>query len=341
MFCGMWLFLRRAARRSDAAVLGSLLFTFCGFNLLHFVHPNAVAIIAHIPWLLWAIDIVLIDSKRRKVAAAAAAIAILTGSQLLLGYPQYVWFSLLAEAGYTAFVAYASRRVTPAAVATPASPCADCVGCTSPGWPRRASGQSGGHAPGRRPVVAHLRRPQREHATDRRRRVGPNRLRPPAEPDPIGRPVPLYRPRARRLHPRNEALPWRRAADVDRLVDRRSATPRPRCRCWPRATAWFGGVALLLAMGEFGHLYRLQSFLPLVNRFRCPCRYLVLFQFGAAVLAAIGFMLLARAYQRAREGEPKRSQPALSQGLPPACLVPYVQVRGALGGGDRRRLRRR
>ena len=48
-------------------MFGALLFTFSSFNLLHFVHPNAVAVVAHIPWLLWAIDVVLTDSQRRKL----------------------------------------------------------------------------------------------------------------------------------------------------------------------------------------------------------------------------------------------------------------------------------
>ena len=52
-------FVRRLVGRRDAALFGALVFTFCGFNLLHFVHPNAVAIVAHIPWLLLAIDVAL------------------------------------------------------------------------------------------------------------------------------------------------------------------------------------------------------------------------------------------------------------------------------------------
>ena len=104
MAAGMWLFLRRRLGRSDAALFGGLLFATCSFNLLHVVHPNAVAVVAHIPWLLWAIDVVLTDSRRRRVVLATTLIALLTGSQLLLGYPQYVWFSLLAEASYVAFV---------------------------------------------------------------------------------------------------------------------------------------------------------------------------------------------------------------------------------------------
>ena len=39
-------------------------------------------------------------THRRREAAALAGIALLTASQLLLGYPQYVWFSLLAEGAY-------------------------------------------------------------------------------------------------------------------------------------------------------------------------------------------------------------------------------------------------
>ena len=38
------------------SLFGGLVFTFCGFNLLHFVHVNAIAVVAHMPWLLYAID---------------------------------------------------------------------------------------------------------------------------------------------------------------------------------------------------------------------------------------------------------------------------------------------
>ena len=100
MMLGMWLCLKRRLGRSDAAMFGALVFTFSSFNLLHFVHPNVVAVVAHVPWLLWAIDIVMVDSRRRRVALATTLIALLTGSQLLIGHPQSVWYSLLAECTY-------------------------------------------------------------------------------------------------------------------------------------------------------------------------------------------------------------------------------------------------
>src|SRR5688572_30722351 len=61
MFAGTYFWLRRVLSRRDAALAGGLFFTFSGFNLLHFVHPNAIAIMAHLPWLLWALDIAIRD----------------------------------------------------------------------------------------------------------------------------------------------------------------------------------------------------------------------------------------------------------------------------------------
>ena len=128
MLAGMYFWLRRRLRRQDAAMVGSLAFTFSSFNLLHFVHPNAVAAVAHIPWLLAMIDIVMVDAKRWKVALAQAFLALLTGSQILLGCPQYVWFSLLTEAGFTIFLVV-TRRYLPRDGCETMPTCRACIGC--------------------------------------------------------------------------------------------------------------------------------------------------------------------------------------------------------------------
>ena len=54
LFAGTFLLLSRLIGRRDAALVGAMAFTFGGFGLLHFVHPNAIAVVAHLPWLLWA-----------------------------------------------------------------------------------------------------------------------------------------------------------------------------------------------------------------------------------------------------------------------------------------------
>src|SRR5208283_1370985 len=128
MLAGMYFLLRRRLGRRDAAMVGSLAFTFSSFNLLHFVHPNAVAAVAHIPWLLAMIDIVMIDARRRKVALAQAFLALLTGSQILLGCPQYVWFSLLTETGFTLFLVM-TRRYLPRDGCETMPTCRVCIGC--------------------------------------------------------------------------------------------------------------------------------------------------------------------------------------------------------------------
>ncbi len=55
-----------------------------------------------------------------------------------------------------------------------------------------------------------------------------------------------------------------------------------------------GVIGFILACGEHGFLYPIQSHLPLIGSFRFPCRAIVLVQFAAAVLAAIGLLLLLR-----------------------------------------------
>ena len=92
LLAGCYLFFRRWRMRREGALLGALLFAFSGFCMLHFVHVNAVAVVAHVPWLLLAIDVAIRDPGPVRRTLAGAAIAILTASQLLIGYPQYVWF---------------------------------------------------------------------------------------------------------------------------------------------------------------------------------------------------------------------------------------------------------
>ena len=111
MFPGMYLMLRRLELPLAAALFGALVFTFSGFNLLHFMHMNAIAVVAHLPWLLFWIDVLLRSADRRQVALAQLLISLGTGSQLLLGHPQFVWLSVLAE---LAFVAWRLRSAVSA-----------------------------------------------------------------------------------------------------------------------------------------------------------------------------------------------------------------------------------
>ena len=109
ILAGMYFLLRQWGIRRYAALFGGLTFAFSGFTLLHFVHVNGVAVVAHLPWLLLAIHAFVDGRDRHRRLLGGVAIAVLTGSQLLLGYPQYVWLSMLAELGYVMLLSRSDR----------------------------------------------------------------------------------------------------------------------------------------------------------------------------------------------------------------------------------------
>ena len=60
------------------------------------------------------------------------------------------------------------------------------------------------------------------------------------------------------------------------------------------AGAGAAAFGLLWSFGQFGPLGWLEQHLPLANQFRLPCRAIVIFQLGVAVLAALGLANLLR-----------------------------------------------
>ncbi len=101
---GTYLFLRRRGLGRDSSTFGSLVFTFSSYMMLRFAHLNAVATLAHMPWLLWAIDRFVHAVGRSRVPAGLAVMA-LTTSQLLLGHPQFSFYSILVEGLYAIWIA--------------------------------------------------------------------------------------------------------------------------------------------------------------------------------------------------------------------------------------------
>lgn len=96
LLAGGALLLRRMSFAAPIAWFGGMVFAFSGSTLLHLMHVNAVAVIAHTPWLLLAADILMASEQRAARAMAFAGISVLLASQLLLGHPQYVSISWMA-----------------------------------------------------------------------------------------------------------------------------------------------------------------------------------------------------------------------------------------------------
>ena len=269
MFAGTYLLLARRIGSPSAALFGALVFTFSGFNLLHFIHPNAVAVVAHLPWLLVAIEVLLTSFDLRRRVWMVAAIALLTGSQLLLGYPQYVWFSLVAEACYVAtrYRAISGSTWRPIAGWLAALGLGLMVGSIQ-----------------LLPTIDALRDSTRAAADADFAKTGslaPQNL------------VQLIAP---------YLLPGRVwGGNTHELGLYIGAVPLLLCwwlflgcRSWGAlrplilGAIALGMVGFLLALGEHGFLYPLQRQLPLVGSFRLPCRAIVLVYLAFALLAGAG-----------------------------------------------------
>jgi hypothetical protein len=271
LLAGTYLFFRRHVRRRDAALVGAMVFTFSGFNLLHFVHPNAIAVIAHLPWLLLAIHIACHERRRGRVITAEAAVALLTASQLLLGYPQYVWFSLLTEAAYLLYlrrhvafsfaVRFGVLKLLGSLVgAVQLLPTIDALAESE----RRLADSAFAHQGGL-------------HVLNVLQWIAPY----------------LFRDRVVGGNTHEFGI-YTGAATVALLLWLICRWPRLRHRRFAAAALGFGALALLLALGQSGLLYTLQTLLPVIGKFRLPARYIVLVHLAMAALSAVAFAELVR-----------------------------------------------
>ncbi len=105
MLVGFIVLLGRWGVPRDASLFGGVLFAFSGYNLLHYIHVNVMAVLAHTPWLLVAIDVTLRASNPRRRSLARLGVSLLTTSQVLMAHVQFVWISLLGELLYTVILA--------------------------------------------------------------------------------------------------------------------------------------------------------------------------------------------------------------------------------------------
>ncbi|MFN2376845.1 MAG: hypothetical protein ABR538_09930 [Candidatus Binatia bacterium] len=297
MYAGMVLFLRRSGAGGpawSAALFGAMLFTFSASCLLHFIHMNGMAVVAHLPWLLLAIDVAAKTPRARLRLAAFAGVALLTASELLSGHPQYVWIVFVAELFWLAMA-----TTSPAPAGSPARPA----------W-KTLAGFAAAKAVGTLmgavqllPTLDHLLASQRYGAG---LEVATYGSLPPLNIVQFLAPYLL----AARVDGGNthELGLYAGAVPIVLLVwlfSRRAALGADGRLV--KAVAFFGAAAFLLALGTRGGLYYLQALLPVVGSFRIPARYLLLVHFAIAILAAAA---LARLVAPARQGERERGAAA-------------------------------
>jgi hypothetical protein len=311
-FAGMFLLLRRRGLPADAAGFGGLIFTFSGFNIFHFKHMNAVAVVSHIPWLLLGADHLLRDPDRRSASRWGVAVAALTASEILLGYPQYVWFSILAEGAFGVWllveeparwrrfpVWFLAKSLGILCGAVQLLPTWDSLKGSYRAEPTQDFRAFGSLPPGnlmqllgpylyRYRVVA----PVRSLGDYRTHEFGLYN----------GAMVPVL-------------LTW--------LIMRRGRAVGGRGLL--ATSAMMAAFGLVLALGDYTPLFWVTSKLPLFDLFRIPARYVMFYHLATAVLAAVALAdLTALGERQPAELPPPRS-------LWPLALVPLIAALLAVG----------
>jgi len=286
-FAGMYWWLRRLDLSRAAALFGALLFAFSGFQLLHFLHMNMVAVAAHIPLLLAAIDVVIRSDRPRQRAAGLAGVGCALASVSLAGFPQGIWWNLLAAAWFAPLRAWELGRLRRLL------PCAFGVAC--------------GLALGAVQILPTLDMMRHSVRTGYTRSFA---LMYSLHPFNV---LQLWSPYALRgrVYGAGEQ-PWIHELGIYSGAVVVAALPflwirRSTLRTSSRmigGLAAFALITFVLALGRYGFLDVALTYLPVVGSLRAPVRYILLTQLALAALAAIVFDHLAAApEQRLRAPE--------------------------------------
>jgi len=271
-FAGMLWFLQRLRFSVPAALFGAMLFAFSGFNLLHHHHLNMVAVVAHLPWLLAAADMVIAEERMPPRVAGFAGMALIMGSSFLLGFPQAVWWNLIALTAFAAWRAHDRQRWRRLA------PCAAAVGI--------------GVLLGSIQIV-----PTADAAAHSIRASSTRDFALSYSLHPLNL-VQLWAPYSLEggvYGPLD--FPWFHefgiysgailpVAVIWVWLRRRALSER---RSLIVAATAFAAIALVLAFGRHGGVARLLTYLPVLGSLRAPARYIMLTQFALAILAAVAF----------------------------------------------------
>jgi hypothetical protein len=266
---GMGFFLRRIGLDAGPSLFGALIFAFSGFNLLHLHHMNAVAIVAHIPWLLLSVEHAMAGDTPRVRALGSAGVALLVGSEILLGYPQYVWMSGLIVGGYTMLRAVALRTVRGPGRVVAFALLGLAIGCVQ--------------------LI-----PTIEASTDSIRAAAPLEFSLSYSMHPLNLlqlwsphafPFRIYSSQAEfQVH---EFGIYNGAFCTVALFWVGARWRALRHRAAALAAAGLCVIGVVLALGRYGIVYNLLAQVPVFSRFRVPARHIMLVHFGMAILSAV------------------------------------------------------
>ena len=309
LLVGMYWLWRTVGLSKEAAIVGAMLSAFSGFTVYNVMHVNHIATLAHSPWLLLACYGVITGTRP---AASFALAALVTGSQVMSGNPQYMWITLVAAACWCAWHWSSHRRISSIAALGLAAVLGISIGAIQ----LLPSIEFFNHS-----VRAAWSREQALSFS-----LAPVNL------------VQLWAPFAFQFrvyapyedrHPHEfivyngalctMALAWI-AIRWHALTHRRLAV----------ALLVFAGLALWLAFGRYGGLYPVIAGLPVMSGLRASSRHIVLFQFALAGIAAIAAEDLLGLLRRRERVETRQLWPlAVPVGLAIVTVAIAVTLEGS------------
>jgi hypothetical protein len=271
-FAGTFWFLRRLQFARPPSLFGAMLFAFSGFNLLHHQHLNVVAVVAHMPWLVAAADVAIVEERQRVRTLGVAAIALILGSELLLGFPQAVWWNVMTLAGFGLFRAGETGRWRQLL------PCAGgvLIGTLVGGIQLIPTADVAAHSE-RMAFTRDFALTYSLHPINLLQMWAPYVFQAGVWSKVDPRWLHEFGIYSGAMLPVGLIWVWLRRGEL------------PARRRLIAAATIFAGVTLLLAFGRYGVLARALSYLPVFEALRAPTRYIVLVQFSLAILATIAF----------------------------------------------------
>jgi hypothetical protein len=274
---GFAVFLRRLGLPASAALFGGVCFGFSPYLTTRLTHLDTVAVLAHLGWLLWATDVLMRERPGSRRDLAWAALAALTGSQLLIGYPPAVALSLLVVGGYAVFLAARGAGLRPLLAVGSAHAVGLLLG--APQWLPTFE------------EIAASQRADPSYAFRAEQSLHPLNLLLPLSPW-------LFRDRVYQVevfNPIEQSFYLGAVAPV--------ATLWVLAR-WRRLAAWRGtfvalacasALSLALALGRYLPVHAWLADIPLLGLLRAPARYTLVVSLASALVAAVAFDDLRRA----------------------------------------------
>jgi hypothetical protein len=279
-----------------ASWLGGLMVAFGGFNLMHFLHINLIAVAAHLPWLMLAADRVLKGRATNERLAGAAGGALVLGSAFLMGYPQLVLLSAVAVSWYAIWQtvrAVAHEEQARPLVSAWAWLMASALAGAGLGAVQLLPTLDAAAASVRNAVPPAFSVSYSLHPFNLVQLLAPYAMRGLA----------FVRPGESAIHESavyagsfgSFAIAW--------AILRGRQMPHRPIVTW---ALWLCAGSLVLALGRYGGLYYLLAKLPVVGEFRAPGRFIFLVHFGVAIIGAAVFDDLAT-LARTRPPRPQRA----------------------------------